>query len=70
MLTPEQKAQMRRLQTKVVKLETLANNAHQRSLGPVGDNVRIQLRLAARKLEEEVNKARSDLYLLEVLGTP
>ena len=70
MLTPEQKARMKRLQVKVVKLETLANSAHHRSLGPVGDNVRVQLRLAARKLTEEVNKARGDLYLLEVLGTP
>ena len=70
MLTPEQKTQMRRLQIKVVKLEALANNAHHRSLGPVGDSARVQLRLAARKLTEEVNKARSDLYLLEVLGTP
>ena len=61
---------MKHLQVKVVRLETLADSARHRSLGPVGDNVRVQLRLAARKLEEEVNKARGDLYLLEVLGTP
>ena len=70
MLTPEQKAYMRRLQVKVVKLEALADNAHRRSVGPVGDNTRVRLRLAARKLEEEGNKARRDLYFLEMRGTP
>ena len=69
MLTPEQKPHMRHLQTKVVKLKVLADNAHRRSLGPVDDNTRIQLRLAARKLSEEASKARSDLYFLETLQT-
>lgn len=69
MLTPEQKTHMRHLQTKVGKLKRLADSAERRSLGPVDDNTRVQLRLAARKLSEEVSKARSDLYFLETLQT-
>ena len=69
MLTPEQKAHMSHLQVKLDKLERLADNAHRRSLGAVGDGTRVQLRLAARRLEEEVSKARRDLYFLEALKT-
>ena len=67
MLTPEQTTHLRHLQAKVVKLESLMDNAHRRIRGPVDHNALVSLRLAARKLEEDVNKARLDLYRLETL---